>query len=92
MSWTDFHLFRGALTVTYDRADVFECTELGTVSGRSHEGVSPAKEEAMSAAAVLGADHLLIDEVVTDLNERATYLNEFGQAVHVYGIAYKCSE
>lgn len=90
MSWKDYYISRHALHVTYSRADVFECEELGSVSGRSYDDITTAKEKAISEAVLLGADHLLFDEVGTDFDERRAYMPLGGSTVYVYGTAYKC--
>lgn len=92
MTWKDYHLSRHALHVVYSRADVLGCEELGSVSGRSYDDISAAKEKAISAAVLLRADHLLLDEIETDIDARSAYFPRGGSVVHVYGTAYRCGE
>lgn len=90
MTWKDYYNARYALHVTYNRADVFDCEDLGSVSGRSYDDLTTAKEKAISEAVLLGADHLLFDEIGTDFDERRAYFPLGGSTVYVYGTAYKC--
>ena len=90
MTWKDYHLSRHALRVTYSRADVLGCEDLGSVSGESHDDVTSAKERAISSAVLLGADHLLFEDISTDMNERSAYLYGAGNVISVYGTAFKC--
>jgi hypothetical protein len=90
MTWRDYYLSRHALQVTYQRADVLGCEDLGSVSGSSHDDVGSAKERAISAAVLLGADHLLFEDLTADMDERSAYLHGAGNVFSVYGTAFKC--
>jgi hypothetical protein len=90
MTWRDYYLSRHALRVTYQRAEVLGCEDLGAVSGKSHDDVGSAKEGAISAAVLLGADHLLFEDIMADMNERSAYLHGAGSVIYVYGTAYRC--
>jgi len=92
MTWKEYSVSRHALHVVYNRVDVIDCEELGSVSGRSYGDVAEAKEKAISAAVLLQADHLLIDEIVTDVDFRSAYLPNQRDQVQVYGTAYRCGE
>ena len=92
MSWKEYHLARHALHVVYSRADVVDCVDLGEVSGKSTNDPDAAKEKAISAAVLLKADHLLIDQIENDAASRSAYLSQEGQFVYVYGTAYRCGQ
>ncbi|PLX91517.1 MAG: hypothetical protein C0619_07415 [Desulfuromonas sp.] len=94
MAWKDYHIARHALHVTYNRADVLGCEDLGSVHGRSNDDVGSAKEKAMSAAVLMGADHLLLEQIEADLDTRSAYLPlpMSDTSVHVYGTAYRCGK
>ena len=90
MTWKDYHLSRHALRVVYDRAEVLGCEELGSVTGKSRDDVISAKEGAISAAVLQGADHLLFEDILADMDERSAYLHGAGNVIYVYGTAYRC--
>lgn len=92
MSWKDYFMSRDVLRVTQDRADVLGCEDLGTVSGKSNENVASAREEAISAAARLGGNYLLLDRTETGSDERSAYVSgTSSNVIYVYGTAFKCS-
>lgn len=94
MSWKDYHVARQGLHVTYNRADVLECKELGAVHGKSRDDVGSAKEQAITAAVLMGADHLLLEQIEADIEAGNSYLRlpMTGGFVHVYGTAYQCGD
>lgn len=92
MTWKEYSIARHALHVVYSRAEVLDCVDLGSVSGRSYDDVAAAKEKAISAAVLLRADHLLIDETETEVDFRSAYLPNQRDQVQVYGTAYRCGE
>ena len=92
MTWKDYHLSRRALHVTNDRSLVVGCVELGSVTGKAQDDADAAKEKAISAAVLLGGDHLLVEDVVSDVDSRGAYLFGSGNTITVYGMAYRCGE
>ncbi|PLX84123.1 MAG: hypothetical protein C0618_11635 [Desulfuromonas sp.] len=89
-SWRDYHVARHALHVVYDRAAVSDCEPLGEVSGKSRYDVGDAKEHAISQAVLLGADHILFDQIETDFEARSFFLPYRSELITAYGIAYRC--